>query len=116
MIAILARSLDSSIINPTNHAPIAKKSALKKETVRLNFCHTNSSRQLLKKINTLRLTQCTIFLQVLHFSLFLITRKKAEKDEIPLQVGDVVYIFNMHESGWWTGDCNGKYGIFPGGF
>jgi len=40
----------------------------------------------------------------------------AEEDEIGLRVGDVVFIFHKHESGWWTGECNGKYGIFPGAY
>ncbi len=38
----------------------------------------------------------------------------ADEDEIPLRVGDVVFIFHKHESGWWTGEANGRYGIFPG--
>jgi len=40
----------------------------------------------------------------------------AEPDEIPLRVGDIVFIFHKHPSGWWTGECNGKYGIFPGAY
>jgi len=40
----------------------------------------------------------------------------AETDEIPLKVGEVVFIFHKHDSGWWTGECNGKYGIFPGAY
>jgi signal transducing adaptor molecule len=38
----------------------------------------------------------------------------AEEDEIPLSSGSVVFIFHQDRSGWWIGECEGKYGIFPG--
>jgi len=40
----------------------------------------------------------------------------ADSDEIPLRVGDIVFIFHKHESGWWTGEASGRYGIFPGAY
>ena len=34
-------------------------------------------------------------------------------DEIPLKIGQTVFIFHKHESGWWTGECSARYGLFP---
>jgi hypothetical protein len=39
-----------------------------------------------------------------------------QEDEIPLAEGDFVIVYERDESGWWTGECRGKYGLFPGAF
>eukprot|EP01088_Endostelium_zonatum_P015813 TRINITY_DN4028_c0_g1_i1.p1 TRINITY_DN4028_c0_g1~~TRINITY_DN4028_c0_g1_i1.p1 ORF type:complete len:419 (+),score=166.65 TRINITY_DN4028_c0_g1_i1:686-1942(+) len=39
-----------------------------------------------------------------------------QDDEIGLKKGELVIVFERDESGWWTGECNGKYGLFPGSF
>jgi hypothetical protein len=35
------------------------------------------------------------------------------KDEICLYRGEIVLIYDMDPSGWWTGECKGRYGLFP---
>lgn len=67
------------------------------------------------KVHILELMLFMIMIQVHFFDEKNFLTFIAEDDEITLRVGDVVFIFHKHESGWWTGECNGKYGIFPGG-
>lgn len=33
--------------------------------------------------------------------------------EIGFQTGDIITIISSHESGWWTGEINGRKGMFP---
>lgn len=39
-----------------------------------------------------------------------------EDDEISFKEGDIVKILKIEGHGWWTGEFNGKVGIFPGNF
>ena len=36
-----------------------------------------------------------------------------DEDELPLREGQKVRVTRQHESGWWTGEVNGKVGMFP---
>jgi len=36
-----------------------------------------------------------------------------DASEISFGVGDVINVIQPHESGWWTGEVNGKTGLFP---
>ena len=36
-----------------------------------------------------------------------------DEDELPLREGQKVRVTRQHPSGWWTGEINGKIGIFP---
>lgn len=36
-----------------------------------------------------------------------------DEDELPLREGQKVRVTRQHESGWWTGEINGKIGMFP---
>ena len=36
-----------------------------------------------------------------------------DEDELPLREGQRVRVTRQHESGWWTGEINGKVGMFP---
>eukprot|EP01095_Lingulamoeba_sp_RSL-Kostka_P015140 TRINITY_DN686_c0_g1_i1.p2 TRINITY_DN686_c0_g1~~TRINITY_DN686_c0_g1_i1.p2 ORF type:complete len:233 (+),score=114.69 TRINITY_DN686_c0_g1_i1:1389-2087(+) len=52
-----------------------------------------------------------------------LTRARAEYDyqaqdstEISFDVGDIIIVTSMDESGWWQGECNGKSGLFPGNY
>ena len=36
-----------------------------------------------------------------------------DEDELPLREGQKVRVTRQHPSGWWTGEINGKVGIFP---
>eukprot|EP01099_Mayorella_cantabrigiensis_P005689 TRINITY_DN4616_c0_g1_i1.p1 TRINITY_DN4616_c0_g1~~TRINITY_DN4616_c0_g1_i1.p1 ORF type:complete len:298 (-),score=78.33 TRINITY_DN4616_c0_g1_i1:1688-2581(-) len=39
-----------------------------------------------------------------------------QEDEISLIPGKIILVYEEDDSGWWTGECDGKYGLFPGGF
>lgn len=36
--------------------------------------------------------------------------------EIPMPEGAIVNVTSQDQSGWWTGECNGKTGVFPSNF
>uniref|UniRef100_A0A672NJJ0 Osteoclast-stimulating factor 1 n=1 Tax=Sinocyclocheilus grahami TaxID=75366 RepID=A0A672NJJ0_SINGR len=38
------------------------------------------------------------------------------EDELELKVGDIIYITEEVEEGWWSGSVNGKSGLFPSNF
>uniref|UniRef100_A0A671N1Q8 Osteoclast-stimulating factor 1 n=1 Tax=Sinocyclocheilus anshuiensis TaxID=1608454 RepID=A0A671N1Q8_9TELE len=38
------------------------------------------------------------------------------EDELELKVGDIIYITEEVEEGWWSGSMNGKSGLFPSNF
>eukprot|EP01117_Protostelium_nocturnum_P000103 TRINITY_DN10186_c0_g1_i1.p1 TRINITY_DN10186_c0_g1~~TRINITY_DN10186_c0_g1_i1.p1 ORF type:complete len:725 (+),score=290.50 TRINITY_DN10186_c0_g1_i1:349-2523(+) len=38
----------------------------------------------------------------------------SDPNEIPLKTGNLVFVFHKHISGWWTGESEGNYGVFPG--
>jgi hypothetical protein len=35
------------------------------------------------------------------------------EQDLPLREGDLVVVLAEDPSGWWTGECNGRVGIFP---
>eukprot|EP01125_Pyxidicula_operculata_P016138 TRINITY_DN5524_c0_g3_i1.p1 TRINITY_DN5524_c0_g3~~TRINITY_DN5524_c0_g3_i1.p1 ORF type:complete len:824 (+),score=268.23 TRINITY_DN5524_c0_g3_i1:378-2849(+) len=37
-----------------------------------------------------------------------------EEDELNFPEGAIIRLLSKHESGWWTGEYNGKAGLFPG--
>lgn len=37
-------------------------------------------------------------------------------EEMSLAVGDLITVIKEDPSGWWTGACNGKTGMFPGNY
>jgi SH3 domain len=39
-----------------------------------------------------------------------------EKDEISLEKDQIIIVYEMHDSGWWTGESKDSYGLFPGAF
>ena len=39
-----------------------------------------------------------------------------DADELPLREGQKVRVTRQHESGWWTGEINGKVGMFPANY
>lgn len=39
-----------------------------------------------------------------------------EDDELTLHVGDIVTNIDQADGGWWTGELNGKEGLFPENF
>ena len=39
-----------------------------------------------------------------------------DQDELPLREGQKVRVTRQHESGWWTGEINGKVGMFPANY
>eukprot|EP00013_Stygamoeba_regulata_P015507 CAMPEP_0177673142 /NCGR_PEP_ID=MMETSP0447-20121125/25766_1 /TAXON_ID=0 /ORGANISM="Stygamoeba regulata, Strain BSH-02190019" /LENGTH=212 /DNA_ID=CAMNT_0019180955 /DNA_START=44 /DNA_END=682 /DNA_ORIENTATION=- len=36
-----------------------------------------------------------------------------EEGELALSQGDLVLVFHRDPSGWWSGECNNSYGVFP---
>jgi len=36
-----------------------------------------------------------------------------EDNELTFKEGDKILLYEKHESGWWTGEHNGKPGLFP---
>lgn len=47
------------------------------------------------------------------FALVMYDFPGTDDDELPLREGQKVRVTRQHESGWWTGEINGKVGIFP---
>ncbi len=39
-----------------------------------------------------------------------------QEGELTINLNDVIHVVSQHESGWWTGELNGKKGIFPGNY
>ena len=39
-----------------------------------------------------------------------------DADELPLREGQKVRVTRQHESGWWTGEINGRVGMFPANY
>ena len=39
-----------------------------------------------------------------------------EDDELTIRKGDVITNVDKQEGGWWTGELNGKKGLFPDNF
>lgn len=37
-------------------------------------------------------------------------------DEVSLEEGDIIYVSEQHESGWWRATVNGKSGLIPGNY
>jgi hypothetical protein len=37
-------------------------------------------------------------------------------DEIALKEGDIFFLTQKSDTGWWEGDKNGKKGLFPGNY
>lgn len=37
-------------------------------------------------------------------------------DELTLSPGDIINIHEKQEDGWWAGDLDGRYGIFPASY
>lgn len=38
------------------------------------------------------------------------------EDELDLRIGDVIDVINQDDPGWWTGEIDGKLGLFPANF
>ena len=39
-----------------------------------------------------------------------------EEGDLPFRKGDVITVTLVDKSGWWTGELNGKVGIFPANY
>jgi len=37
-------------------------------------------------------------------------------DELPFKEGEIIYNIEMIDEGWWRGECNGRYGLFPANY
>ena len=40
----------------------------------------------------------------------------AADDELSFEEGDLVYISEQHDGGWWRGTCKGKSGLVPSNY
>jgi len=42
--------------------------------------------------------------------------KTEEEDELGFQEGTLIRLLHQDASGWWTGELDGKIGLFPGNY
>ena len=61
--------------------------------------------------------RCYVFLLIIRYeSLF--SYEPCNSDELGLEIGDIVVVFEKCDDGWFMGTCErtGEFGAFPGNF